>query len=225
MASQPGSYNPCSLKLSGKQLRKIYWKKSEKVHVLEESSQFVQIGWQGELGVQFRSLWPGFFFFLFANSHKALLSEKVFWQTKSETNYFWDTQQDHCYFYAYAYDNIRPMQESKRSQILDSTTQIPDFRYWILDSLSVELGFGISIVSGIPDSTRKIYQISDSTSKNFPDYGVRISLHASNTSVPKNMSNFTQYTYCTNIGTVFVVHLIWREKKTVRLVDKRVPGT
>ena len=77
----------------------------------------------------------------------------------------------------------------------------------------MELGFGISIVSGIPYSTSKISQISDSTCKNFPDYGVRIPLHAAKTKVPKNMNDFTQYTNCTNVGTVFVVHLICRGKK------------
>ena len=35
---------------------------------------------------------------------------------------------------------------------LDSTPWIPDSRYWISDSLSVELGSRKSIVSGIPDS-------------------------------------------------------------------------
>ena len=27
------------------------------------------------------------------------------------------------------------------------------------------------------------------------------------------MNDFTQHTNCTNVGTVFVVHLIWRGKK------------
>ena len=36
--------------------------------------------------------------------------------------------------------------------ILDSTLWIPNSRYWIPDSLAVELGFRIPIVSGIPDS-------------------------------------------------------------------------
>ena len=88
---------------------------------------------------------------------------------------------------------------------------ISDTGFWIL--CQWKLGFGISIVSGIPYSASKISQISDSTCKNFPDYGVRIPLHAAKTKVPKNMNDFTQYTNCTNVGTVFVVHLIWRGKK------------
>ena len=66
MASQPGSYwqdwsekglsavnSSCCLKISSilallnfqvKSLEKFYWKKSEKVHVLEESSQFIHRG-------------------------------------------------------------------------------------------------------------------------------------------------------------------------------------
>ena len=44
----------CSLKISSilallnfreNSLEKLYWKKSEKVHVLQESSQFIQIDW------------------------------------------------------------------------------------------------------------------------------------------------------------------------------------
>ena len=45
------------------------------------------------------------------------------------------------------------MQENPRqSWILDSTPWIPDSRNWIPHSFSVELGFRIPIVSGIPDS-------------------------------------------------------------------------
>ena len=44
---------------------------------------------------------------------------------------------------------------------------IPDFRYWITDFLTVELGLQIPIASGIPDST----------SKNFPDFGNGITFH------------------------------------------------
>ena len=75
--------------------------------------------------------------------------------------------------------------------ILDSTPRISDSRYWIADSLSVELRFRIPIVSGIrtpkavfqmtkpriPDSTREVSCISDSTSRNFPESGIRIPLH------------------------------------------------
>ena len=39
----------------------------------------------------------------------------------------------------------------RQSRILDSTPWIPDSRYWILDSLSVELGFRIPIIGWIPD--------------------------------------------------------------------------
>ena len=49
-------------------------------------------------------------------------------------------------------------------------------RYWIRDSLSLELGFLIPIVSGIPDSLSCIpdskAQDSDSTSKKFPAYPI-----------------------------------------------------
>ena len=36
---------------------------------------------------------------------------------------------------------------------LDSTRWIPDFRYWISDSVPLELGTRVAVVSGIPDST------------------------------------------------------------------------
>ena len=39
-----------------------------------------------------------------------------------------------------------------QSWILDSTPWIPDYRYWILDSLSMEIGFRIPVTRGIPDS-------------------------------------------------------------------------
>ena len=39
----------------------------------------------------------------------------------------------------------------RQSWILDSTPLIPAYRYWILNSLSAELGFWIPIVCGIPD--------------------------------------------------------------------------
>ena len=39
----------------------------------------------------------------------------------------------------------------RESWILDSTMWIPDSRYWIPSFLSMELGFGISIFSGISD--------------------------------------------------------------------------
>ena len=52
--------------------------------------------------------------------------------------------------------------------------QIPDTGFWILDSLLVELGFRIPIVSGIPDSLSLIQNSTkDSTSKHFRDSGFR----------------------------------------------------
>ena len=42
--------------------------------------------------------------------------------------------------------------KGRQSCVLDSTPWIPDSRYWIPYSLSVELGFRIPMVSGIPDS-------------------------------------------------------------------------
>ena len=50
---------------------------------------------------------------------------------------------------------------------MDSMLWIPDFRDWITDFLTVELGLQIPIASGIPDSS----------SKNFPDFGNRITFH------------------------------------------------
>ena len=41
---------------------------------------------------------------------------------------------------------------SKHPWILDPMLGIPDFRSWILDSVLVERGFRIPIVSGIPIS-------------------------------------------------------------------------
>ena len=63
------------------------------------------------------------------------------------------------------------------------------YRYWVPDPLIVETGLRILIVSGIPDSlscilysTAKICWIPDSTSKSFPDSGIRIPLHGANDS-------------------------------------------
>ena len=44
----------------------------------------------------------------------------------------------------------------RQSWILESTLWIPDYRYWILDSLSMETGFRIPITRGIPDSLSRI---------------------------------------------------------------------
>ena len=76
-----------------------------------------------------------------------------------------------------------PYGNPRHSWIPDYTPRILDSRYWILDSLSVELGFWITIVSGIQipwsifqipkprirDSTRNISHILDFKKKNFPD--------------------------------------------------------
>ena len=66
-------------------------------------------------------------------------------------------------------------------------TTTVDFGFQVLyvfQSLSVELLFWISIVSGIPDSLSCILDskasISDSTSKNFTDSGIRIPLQGLN---------------------------------------------
>ena len=85
----------------------------------------------------------------------------------------------------YECTSFRHMQGNPRQTwILDSTPWIPDTWHWIpADSLSVELGFRILVVSAIriprtvfwipkpriPNSTRNIFGISHSTSKNFPD--------------------------------------------------------
>ena len=52
----------------------------------------------------------------------------------------------------------------RQSRILDFTLWISVSRYWIPDSLSVELGFQIAIVGGIPDSLR---WIPDSRAQDF----------------------------------------------------------
>ena len=59
---------------------------------------------------------------------------------------------------------VAPRKGIQGSLGLDSTQWIPDSRYWIPDSLSVELGFRIPIVSGIPDS---FSCIPDSTAQDF----------------------------------------------------------
>ena len=40
---------------------------------------------------------------------------------------------------------------------LESTLRIPDSRYWIPDSVPLELGARVAIVSGIPDSTSILF--------------------------------------------------------------------
>ena len=85
----------------------------------------------------------------------------------------------------YGCTSFRHMQGNPgQTWILDSTPWIPDTWHWIpADSLSVELGFRILVVSAIriprtvfwipnpriPDSKRKISGIPHSTSKNFPE--------------------------------------------------------
>ena len=49
-----------------------------------------------------------------------------------------------------------------------------DSRFQILWSLSVKLGFRIPVVSGIPDSTSKIFSDSGFHKQNSPDPGIRI---------------------------------------------------
>ena len=91
----------------------------------------------------------------------------------------------------------RPPQKTKKS---------PDRRlreYWILDFLTVELGFRVPIIfSRISDSlsctripkprishsTSKNFQIQNSTSKNFPDSRIRIPLHGAKCYMLKNSS-------------------------------------
>ena len=68
------------------------------------------------------------------------------------------------------------MQGNRRQPwILDSTLWIPDSRYWIPDSLSVKVGFWISIFIGVPDSLSCIpdskAQDSEFHSKNLPESG------------------------------------------------------
>ena len=69
------------------------------------------------------------------------------------------------------------------SKILDSTQWVPDSRYWILNFSSVELGFQNPVVSEIPFFLSWIPfqvpkpRISDSLSKTFLDFGIRIILH------------------------------------------------
>ena len=49
---------------------------------------------------------------------------------------------------------------------------IPDSRYWIPSFLSVELGFRISLVNGIPDSG--FQSLGFGISRHFPDSGIQI---------------------------------------------------
>ena len=70
----------------------------------------------------------------------------------------------------------------------------PDARYWIVDSLSMELSFWISIVyGGIPDSFSCIpdskLSIRYSVSQNIPDSR----FHCKNFSVFRNWDSFTMY--------------------------------
>ena len=81
--------------------------------------------------------------------------------------------------------NFTPKKRIQDSlEIEDSTPWTPDSRYWIPDSLSVDLGFWILIFSRIRDSLRCISvskpRIPDSKSKNFPDSGIRIPLLGQN---------------------------------------------
>ena len=59
---------------------------------------------------------------------------------------------------------VAPRKGIQDSLGLDSTPWIPDSRYWIPDSLSLELGYRVPIVSGIPDS---VSCISDSKTQDF----------------------------------------------------------
>ena len=75
------------------------------------------------------------------------------------------------------------VRESKRvldSRFLDFTPWIPDSRYCIPNYLSVELGFWIPIVSGIPDSLSCIpdskAQDSEFHNQKFPNSTIRIPL-------------------------------------------------
>ena len=67
---------------------------------------------------------------------------------------------------------------------------IRDSRYWITDSLSVELGFRISIVVRIPKPW-----IPESRSKTFPDSKVQIFLHRA------TLKHFLSFFYTTTKNT------------------------
>ena len=68
--------------------------------------------------------------------------------------------------------------------------RIRDSRYWITDSLSVELGFRISIVIRIPKPW-----IPESRSKTFPDSKVQIFLHRA------TLKHFLSFFYTTTKNT------------------------
>ena len=72
---------------------------------------------------------------------------------------------------------------------------IPDFRDWITDFVTVELGLQIPIASGIPDST----------SKNFPDSGNRITFHLAFTE--KNSSVWTYNPGQKSLGQYCNIHI------------------
>lgn len=72
---------------------------------------------------------------------------------------------------------IHERESKTESWILESTPCILDSSNWIHGILSVELGFWIPLISGIPDSTAKICLIFDSKSKHFLGSGIWFHLH------------------------------------------------
>ena len=73
--------------------------------------------------------------------------------------------------------HIHERESKTESWILESTPCILDSSNWIPGILSVELGFWIPLMSGIPDSTAKICLIFDSKSKHFLGSGIWFPLH------------------------------------------------
>ena len=72
---------------------------------------------------------------------------------------------------------IHERESKTESWILESTPCILDSSNWIPGILSVERGFWIPLMSGIPDSTAKICLIFDSKSKHFLGSGIWFHLH------------------------------------------------
>ena len=100
--------------------------------------------------------------------------------------------------------------------ILDSTPWISDYRYWIADSLSVELR--IPIVSGIriPKAMFQIPKpkIPDSTSRNFPDSGIRIPLRGDR-SILRKIFNLLKIQSPSLLYTFLTVSVVYPPLKNV----------
>ena len=101
---------------------------------------------------------------------------------------------------------------------MDSTLWFPRFHYWNPDFWTLELGLGITIVSGIPDSM----------SKKFPDSVIRISVHGANGYVkvtffrPANPFLAVQKSGAHMLFIVFIACFIVNDSKSVHAGQKKI---